>query len=74
MKVIYKIKEVGAPLVVVAGERPTLFGRNWLQLIQLDWNGIQYVTTAIDKLLQKHEVIFKDELRTMKRYTGMFMC
>ena len=66
MKVIYKTQEVDAPLVVVAGEGPTLFGRNWLQLIQLDWKDIRYMTTAIDKLLQKHEVLFKDELGTMK--------
>ena len=66
VKVIYKTQEVDAPLVVVAGEGPTLFGRNWLQLIQLDWKDIRYMTTAIDKLLQKHEVLFKDELGTMK--------
>ena len=37
VKVTYKAQEVSAPLIVVAGEGPTLFGRNWLQLIQLDW-------------------------------------
>ena len=50
----------------MAGEGPTLFGRNWLQLIQLDWKDIQYMTTAIDILLQKYEILFKDELETMK--------
>ena len=30
VKVIYKTQKVDAPLVVVAGEGPTLFGRNWL--------------------------------------------
>ena len=37
VKVTYKAQEVTAPLIAVAGEGPTLFGRNWLQIIQLDW-------------------------------------
>ena len=28
------------PLVIVKGEGPTLFGRNWLTEIVLDWKGI----------------------------------
>ena len=55
VKVTYKTQEIEAPLIVVAGDGPTLFGRNWLQVLQLE-------TTAIEKLLQKHEVLFKDEL------------
>ena len=66
VKVAYKNQEIEAPLIVVAGDGPTLFGRNWLQLLQLDWKEIRYMTTAIDTLLQKHEVLFKDELGTMK--------
>ena len=66
VKVTYKAQEVTAPLIVVAGEGPILFGRNWLQIIQLDWKNIRYVTSAIDKLLQKHDVLFKEELGTMK--------
>ena len=66
VKVTYKTQEVEAPLIVVAGDGPTLFGRNWLQMIQLDWKNIRYMTTALDKLLQKHEILFKEELGTMK--------
>ena len=66
MKVTYKTQEVEAPLIIVAGDGPTLFGRNWLQMIQLDWKNIRYMTTALDKLLQKHEILFKEELGTMK--------
>ena len=65
MKVTYKTQEVEAPLIVVAGDGPNLFGRNWLQMIQLDWKNIRYMTTALDKLLQKHEILFKEELGTM---------
>ena len=36
VKVAYKNQEIEAPLIVVAGDGPTLFGRNWLQLLQLD--------------------------------------
>ena len=51
-EVIYKAQDVETPLVVVAGEGPTIFMLKGLQLIQLDWNDIQYMTTAIDKLQQ----------------------
>ena len=65
IKVTYKIQEVEALLIVVAGDGPTLFGRSWLQMIQLDWKNIRYMTTALDKLLQKHKILFKEELGTM---------
>ena len=64
MKVTYKTQEADALLIVVAGDGPTLFGRNWLQMIQLE--NIRYMTTALDKLLQKHKILFKEKLGTMK--------
>ena len=66
VKVTNKNQEIKAPFIVVAGDGPTLFGRNWLQPLQMDWKEIRYMTTAIDTLLQKHEVLYKDELGTMK--------
>ena len=33
----YKSQVAKAPLVIVQGSGPTLFGRNWLERICLDW-------------------------------------
>ena len=54
------------PLVVVGGCGPSLFGLNWLRQITLDWGSIKAVRTELDQLLQKHEVVFRKELGTLK--------
>ena len=58
-----------APLVllIVAGDGPTLLGRNWLRYIRLDWEHIHAVSksdtaTALNNLLEKQSDLFKDEL------------
>ena len=37
VKITYKSQVVIMPLVVVKGQGPILFDRNWLQKIKLDW-------------------------------------
>ncbi len=58
-------------LLVVAGEGPSLLGRNWLQVLRLDWRQIgkvalQPTTSQLDCLLAQHQAIFQDELGTIK--------
>ena len=56
-------------LVVVAGDGPSLFGRNWLKYICLDWNRITTIrakSSGLDALLQKHELLFKEEVGTVQ--------
>ena len=58
------------PLVVVKVQGPSLFGRNWLQEVKLDWTEMAQVhsiyTTAAAKqlteLLQKYENVVNDKL------------
>ena len=61
-------------LVVVAGDGPSLLGRNWLKYIRLDWSGIFAVHTArtetVDNLLTQHKVLFSDELGSFKPFTA----
>ena len=53
------------------GEGPSLFGRNWLEKVNLDWREIAQVnsvTTAkplgeqLDKLIQQYKDVISDKL------------
>lgn len=60
-------------LVVVAGDGPSLFGRNWLRHIQLDWKNIravvaEHATSSLSDILGKHQEIFKPELGTISEF------
>ena len=64
--VTYQSQVADLELTVVDGSGPSLFGRDWLQVITLDWHNINRVTvgdqTTLTAILQKHESVFKDEL------------
>ena len=65
---------VDLPLVIVAGEGPSLFGRNWLKRIKLKWNKIGTVMLRDDakqelsRLLECYQEIFSDELGTIQTF------
>lgn len=65
-KVKYENQQHNLPLLVVDGDGPSLFGRNWLSSITLNWKSIRHLSTGLDGLLQKYKDIFKDELGTLK--------
>lgn len=61
------------PLLIVQGDGPALFGRDWLKHIQLNWQEIKlHYTKAHDSekklksIIDKHEILFEAELGTMK--------
>ena len=55
MKVQYGDQTQKLKLVVVAGDGPTLLGRNWLKYIRLNWNSIFAVRVArIHCNIKKH--------------------
>ena len=39
-KVKYGIQSLNLPLVVIAGEGPSLLGRDWLRHLKVDWRAI----------------------------------
>ena len=71
MPVEYGTQRVELPLVIVAGDRPALLGRNWFESIQLesiklDWPSIQAVTVgtgvaSVDDVVKQHLSVFKDD-------------
>ena len=57
-------------LLVVAGDGPSLLGRNWLRYVKLDWKQINAVSkkTELADLLQQNSDLFKDELGKIQQY------
>ena len=56
----YKDQSCKLPVVVVAGDGPALFGLNWLEQLTLDWGSIKTMRMDLEKLLQKHEALFRN--------------
>ena len=67
----YKGQSKELPIYVMKNEGPTLFGREWLESIQLDWPLLQLETSdtnpALEEVLNKHASVFSDGLGRMKK-------
>ena len=62
-------------LVIVKGEGPSLFGRNWLERIILDWKEINYLrSSSLQTILEKHEAVFQDGLGTLQGFEAKLNC
>ena len=66
VQVEYEGQRSSLPLIIVDGHGPSLFGRNWLSKIRLNWTSIKQVSTELDHLLRKYGDVFKNELGTLK--------
>ena len=65
--VTYGEQEANMPLIIVEGEGPSLFGRNWMQKIQLDWKNIGKMKIFnVKSLLHEYDELFAEGLGTMK--------
>ena len=76
VEVEYSEQKKKLNLLVVAGEGPSLLGRDWLSHIRLDWSTLNHIQTAAisacQKILDQHKILFKDELGTVKGTTAKF--
>ena len=62
--VCYKEQKLSMPLLVVAGNGPSLLGRDWLAQLKLDWQELYQVNQSqhtLQAILDKHKAVFKDE-------------
>ena len=68
VNVRYASQTTSLPLVVVKGDGTSLFGRNWLEHIKLNWSAIHSVsnTQDIEDILKNHQQLFRKELGTLK--------
>ena len=73
MRVQYGQQKQKLVLVVVAGNGPSLLGRNWLKYIRLDWNNIFAIRTAkmrpLNTLLQRYQALFSKEQGQIHPFT-----
>ena len=65
----YGSQQVKLPLLVVAGEGRSLFGRDWLSSIRLNWHEIHQVQeSTLESVLNRHTEVFQGGLGTLKGY------
>ena len=72
-KVEYKDQGHDLTVVVMKGDGPNLFGRDWLSYFQLDWKTIGIATldtdlSQIQLLKNKYKQVFAEGLGTMKKF------
>ena len=65
----YGEQQVMLPLVVVKGGGPSLFGRNWLEKVKLNWPAIHKVQEIpLNSILAEHQAIFQEGFGTLVGY------
>ena len=68
-KIQYNEQSVQLPLIVVEGNGPSLFGRDWLAHIQLDWKKIHSIQRCgVEEVLKRHSHVFTESLGTLRGY------
>ena len=58
-------------LTVVAGQGPSLLGRDWLKHLRLDWKEVHALSKhegSLEYLLDKYAEVFSEELGTIKSF------
>ena len=65
----YNEQTVNLPLIVVKGNGQSLFGRDWLARIRLDWQRIHSILKCgITEVLNHHSHVFQEILGTLQGY------
>ena len=59
----YENQTAELELVVVGGAGPSLLGRDWLQLVRPDWEGLNQISTATPKALTPQEAFQEAKLQ-----------
>ena len=74
VEVQYEQQQVKLPLVIVDGNGPSLFGRQWLDCIKLNWRLINHVQSeTLQSVLDHHQEVFNSELGTLKGYEAKIL-
>ena len=62
---VYEDHSATLTVLVVSGDGTSLFGRNWLGAIRLNWGEIKKVHCMVDNLMEQYAEVFKDKLSTI---------
>ena len=68
VNVKYENEEFILPLLIMPGNGPNLMGRNWLHKIKVKNICYMQDNSALQQVLAKYEVLFKNELGTLRGY------
>ena len=49
------------PVHVIKGSGPSLFGRDWLAKVTLNWGSIKKICSELETILNRYNVLFKEE-------------
>lgn len=70
-RVRYQDQELPLLFVVAGVDGPSLLGRNWLQLLRLDWSAILSLKDSnLSLVLEKHAKVFDDSLGTLQGFNA----
>ena len=69
VNVCHNGQQATLPLVVVKGAGPNLLGRNWLDVLRLDWKEIHLVGSR--GLLDKYAEVFKEGLGELEGHEAV---
>ena len=65
----YGEQELQLPLIIVGGKGLSVFERDWLARIQLDWKKIHTIRgSTLTNVLDQHARVFQEGLGTLKGY------
>ena len=68
-KIQYNKQVVELPLITVEGNGPSLFGRDWLTHIQLDWKKIHSIQKCgVEEVLERDSHVLQESLGTLQGY------
>ncbi len=68
-EVKYGEQQAKVPLLVVEGGGPSLFGRDWLAWIKLNWKEIHRIQgDTLERILDRHRPVFQEGLGTLIGY------
>ena len=69
VEVCYEEQQVKLPLLLVKGEGPSLFGRDWLTKISLNWGSIDTVKCrTLTSVLESYSSVFEPGVGTVQGY------
>ena len=66
VKVNFNQQTASLPVVILEGNGPTLFGRNWLKYIRLNWSQICHIGLDVEEVIAKHQNIFSAQTGSLK--------